>query len=251
MSKNELTEYNPEYFLEDEDWLEDEGLNLIRGWAREGYSIRDIAHRSGVGIHKLEKWRRTNPEFAKALRQGREVIDYKVESALLKSALGYKTKEVTVIAVLKNGKMVEVQRQTVTKEVAPNVTSCTTWLYNRMPDKWKNMNNRSNIIDELKEEDSDISITVTRASKDNNKTIINNPSDSEEEQEWQESVNKSVTLRRKTEEEKKKEREEKRKAAKLKKQQELSQSSKLLHFSSDNQEEVDLDYWPDDWEDED
>lgn len=223
-------------FVDPEEWLTEDRLMLLECWARDGYTYADVAQRIGISNAQLTKWRKEFPEIHKALAKGREIVDYQVENALLKSALGYKTKEVTIITVLKNGKMVETTKQTVTKEIAPNISACQTWLYNRLPDKWKNMNARSNILNELGDESSDISITVTRAGS---KKSSSDSVETEEDKEWQESVNQSISIRKKTEEEKKKERKEKA----AKKQNKGPQKTKV--------EEIDLDYWPDDWEEDD
>ena len=135
-------------FVDPEEWLTEDRLMLLECWARDGYTYADVAQRIGISNAQLTKWRNAYPEFRDALKKGREIVDYQVENALLKSALGYKTKEVTIITVLKNGKMVETTKQTVTKEIAPNISACQTWLYNRLPDKWKNMNARSKILSE-------------------------------------------------------------------------------------------------------
>lgn len=224
-------------FVDPEEWLTEDRLMLLECWARDGYTYKDVAQRIGISNAQLTKWRNAYPEFRDALKKGREIVDYQVENALLKSALGYKTKEVTIITVLKNGKMVETTKQTVTKEIAPNISACQTWLYNRLPDKWKNMNARSNILSELGDESSDISITVTRAGS---KKSSSDSVETEEDKEWQESVNQSISIRKKTEEEKKKERKEK--AAKKKEKQQNKGPRKT------RVEEIDLDYWPDDWE---
>ena len=203
-------------FADPEDWITDDKLMLLECWARDGFTFKDIADRIGITDKQLGKWRREYPEITEALNNGREVIDYKVENSLLKAALGYRTKEVTVITTLRNGKTVENTIQTVTKDVPPNVNACQTWLYNRRPDKWRNMNGRSSLIDELSEKDSSISITVTRASKEGDKdTVVET-----EDKEWQDSVNTSVTLKKNEEQRK-------------------------------TENHNDLDYWPEDWEDED
>lgn len=169
-------------FVDPEEWLTEDRLMLLECWARDGYTYADVAQRIGISNKQLTTWRKEFPEIHKALAKGREIVDYQVENALLKSALGYKTKEVTIITVLKNGKMVETTKQTVTKEVAPNISACQTWLYNRLPDKWKNMNARSNILNELGDESSDISITVTRAGS---KKSSSDSVETEEDKEWQ------------------------------------------------------------------
>ena len=128
------------------EWLEDDGLLLLESWSRDGYSLGDISNRIGISSSTLTKWRKKYPEVNKALKQGREIVDYKVENALLKSALGYKTKEVKVITTMRNGKVTEVVKETTDKEQSPNVYAIQCWLFNRLPDKWKR--NRDSIIEQ-------------------------------------------------------------------------------------------------------
>ena len=74
------------------DWFEEENLMLLECWTRDGYTFEDIANKIGITTVALRTWRKQYPEIDKALKAGREIVDYKVENALLKSALGYKTK---------------------------------------------------------------------------------------------------------------------------------------------------------------
>ena len=196
------------------EWLEDDGLLLLESWSRDGYSLGDISNRIGISSSTLTKWRKKYPEVNKALKQGREIVDYKVENALLKSALGYKTKEVKVITTMRNGKVTEVVKETTDKEQSPNVYAIQCWLFNRLPDKWKR--NRDSII-EQGDEDTTIKVTVERASEKKHED-----SDGRE-------MNKSISIRNKTKEEIEAEREVK---------------TEILPDESE-----DLDFWPDDWED--
>lgn len=219
------------------DWLEEDQLMLLECWARDGYTFEDIANRIGIGSTTLKTWRKKYPEIDEALKKGREIVDYKVENALLKSALGYKTKEVKVTTTMRYGKVVETVKETIDKEQAPNVSAIQCWLYNRLPKKWKNMNSKANIFDEF-DEDTSIHVTVTRASGNNNQTHI----DTNEDEEWQQEVNSSIEIRNATEE-------EKRAAAENRKREQteatLNRSTKIEPDATDE----DLDYWPDDWED--
>lgn len=222
------------------DWLEEDHLMLLECWARDGYTYQDIANRIGIDVSTLKVWRAKYPDIEKALKTGREIIDYKVENALLKSALGYRTKETKVITIMRRGVVVETQTETVEKEQAPNVSAAQCWLYNRLPKKWKNMNSRSNIFEEM-DEDTSIHVTVTRASNANKQNATSESDDMDEE--WQDEVNSSIEIRKATEDEKK----EAEKAKPKKKQIEhLNEATKVEHEAED-----DLDYWPDDWEDED
>lgn len=144
--------------------LEDDGLLLLEGWSRDGYSMSDIAEILGINLMTLYKWRNKFPQIDEAMKAGKEVIDYKVESALLKCALGYKTKEVKTTTIMRFGKVVETQKEVLEKENAPNVQAITLWLTNRNKEKWKTPNSKS-LLDEV-EEDTSIQVTVTRAGKD-------------------------------------------------------------------------------------
>lgn len=208
-----------------DEWLEEDQLMLLASWARDGYTLNDIAAKMGVGYSTLRDWRFKHPEIDKALKKGREFVDYQVENALLRSALGYKTKEVRVTTIMRRGVLVEEQREVVDKEQAPNVSAIQTWLFNRCPDKWKR--NRDNLID-LDEDDTKIQVTVTRASR----------KDSEDDDDWQGEVNESIEVRKATSEEQAQKRAEKRK-----------QGDKKRTVVEEETEAEDLDYWPDDWED--
>lgn len=197
-------------------WLTDDGLILIEAWARDGYLLNEIADRMGIERYTLSKWRKRYPEIAQALNTGKELVDYKVENALLKAALGYTTKEIKVTLGKKvvNGEVFEVLKETTTREVAPNVTACMAWLNNRKHDQWKR--NRDKVL-ELDEEDSNINITIVRGPKEDN---------------LGDNVNQEVNFQPKKQEQTKVEEQEV-------KDQEVDEDVE------------DLDYWPDDWEDED
>lgn len=243
-----------------EDWLEADGLILMESWARDGYTVQDIATRIGITQEALRGWMRKYPEIKQAINNGRELVDYKVENALLKAALGYKTREVRITTTIRNGKTVETIREKIEREQAPNVSACQVWLYNRVPKKWKNMNARANILEDM-DEDTSIHITVERASA--------RPEErSGEDKEWQDEINKSISIRKATPEEQAQA--EKAKAAKKPPEKTLEElgvdvpskrpKGKEAHKSNGStkrnnmhtkSDAVDVDYWPDDWTDDD
>ena len=71
-----------------EKWLEEDGLTLLEGWARDGLTREQIAGQMGIGLSTFYKWQKRYPQIAQALRKGRELVDYQVEAALLDRALG-------------------------------------------------------------------------------------------------------------------------------------------------------------------
>lgn len=199
-----------------DEWLDDDNLMLVEAWARDGYTKQDIADRIGIHISTLREWEKHYPEIKEALRKGREIIDYKVENALLKRALGYTTKEIKVVLgrQVKGGQTFQITKEVVEKEIAPDVTACAIWLNNRRPDKWKR--NRDKIV-EVEEEDSNLQITIVRGPKANDEL---------------DGTNQEITI-----------------SAKGKGD---GQTSPVLSKSDAIKEKQDdQDYWPDDWEDED
>lgn len=223
-----------------EEWLEEDNLMLLECWARDGYTYTDIANRIGIDLSTLRRWRVQYPEIEHALKRGREIIDYKVENALLKSALGYKKKEVKVTTTIRYGKTIETVKEVTDKEQAPNVSAIQCWLYNRLPDKWKK--NRDQLF-ELDEEDTKIQVTVTRASAGQTTKAQHTNGKDEIDEEWQDEVNQSIEIRSATEE-------ERAEAAKRKAQNAAqSDSNRATKVETESSDE-DLDYWPDDWEDE-
>lgn len=229
------------------EWLEEDHLMLLECWARDGYTFEDIANRIGITMGALKKWRDQYPEINNALKAGREIVDYKVENALLKSALGYRTKEMKVTTVIRHGKVVETIKEVTDKEQAPNVSAAQCWLYNRLPDKWKNMNSRKNIIEDMMDEDTSIQVTVTRASKNQSAQCTQSTQNTEEQDdEWVDEVNKSIEIRKSTEEEIK----EAQKAKKEKAKENKGKADVKVKTKVETETEDDLDAWPDDWEDE-
>lgn len=95
-------------------------LILVEGWARDGLNDEQIANNLGISKDTFYKYKRNHTDFSDSLKKGKEVVDFEVENALLKSAL--------------NG----------------NVTAQIYWLNNRKPKQWKNKReNTENNNDEI------------------------------------------------------------------------------------------------------
>ena len=119
------------------NWITDEGLLKIEGWARDGLTDEQISHNIGIHPSTLYEWQKKHPEISEALKKGKEVIDRQVENALLKRALGYEYEEVKqIIEKDEKGKDRKRIEKTV-KKVIPDVTAQIFWLKNRKPNEWK------------------------------------------------------------------------------------------------------------------
>ena len=101
-----------------EQWLTDEGLTLLEGWARQGQLDVDIARHIGINVATLYGWKNRFPEIDRALKKGKEVVDFAVENALLNKALGGDT------------------------------TAMIFWLKNRMPKHWRDRPEAAKEVDD-------------------------------------------------------------------------------------------------------
>lgn len=122
-----------------EDWLDEDSLLKVQGWARDGLSNEQIAHNMGITFQTLYKWQDKYSELREALKKGKEVVDREVENALLKRALGYEYDEVTQEPVTDKDTGITEMRVTkrVTKQIVPDVTAQIFWLKNRKPDEFR------------------------------------------------------------------------------------------------------------------
>lgn len=111
------------------DWLEKDKLILLEGWARDGLTDEQIAKNIGINRTTLYDWKKKEINIADALKKGKKVVDFEVENALLKRALGYEYEEETY----ENG----ILTKKVKKQVAPDTTAQIFWLKNRQTKKWR------------------------------------------------------------------------------------------------------------------
>lgn len=115
------------------EWITEEGLLKIEGWARDGLTDEQIAHNIGIATRTLYDWKNKYSHLSQSLKKGKEVIDRQVENALLKKALGYKYEEIKTEESEKDG--VKVTRTI--KEVVADTTAQIFWLKNRKPKEWR------------------------------------------------------------------------------------------------------------------
>lgn len=115
-------------------------LPMIEGLARNGVPEEQIAKKLGVGYSTFRKYKEKYVALVAALKKGREVVDFEVEGALIKRALGYSYVEETreLREDENGGGATLVLTKTVTKQVAPDVAAQKIWLLNRKPEEWQN-----------------------------------------------------------------------------------------------------------------
>ncbi len=116
-----------------QEWLTPDGLLQLQGWAREGLTDAQISKNLGINPATLYRWVEKHPEIGEAIKKGKAPVDFEVENALLKRALGYDYEE-TITEVYGDGKK---HVKKVKRHVPPDVGAICFWLKNRKPEKFR------------------------------------------------------------------------------------------------------------------
>lgn len=128
-----------------DDWLTEDGLTRIEGWARDGLSEEQIAHNMGICYDTLNEWKKRFSDISDAIKKGKAPADQKVENALYKTATGYKVtlkkpiKIKTTKKINGKGEVTEEHVEYHDEEIyiKPDTTAQIFWLKNRRPDRWR------------------------------------------------------------------------------------------------------------------
>ena len=109
---------------------------LAKYMARCGLTDVEIAKEMNISKATLNRWKKAYPEFLNSLKENKKFIDALVEDSLLKKALGYEFEEVEVI--VSKDKSSRIKK---TKKWIHDTTAIIFWLKNRMPDRWRDVQN--------------------------------------------------------------------------------------------------------------
>lgn len=155
-----------------EYWLTDEGLTLLKGWAKDGLTDEQIANNMNISCSTFYKYKDKYVEISEALKKNKEVADYEVENSLFKRALGYDTPVLKHMKVkhveyndegYKSCEYEEIVEIHDIIHVPADITAQIFWLKNRQPGKWrekqKELNDMSEddkvlLVDDLKDYES-------------------------------------------------------------------------------------------------
>ena len=126
-------------------WIENDGLKRIESWARDGLSTEQIAHNIGIATTTLRDWMGKFNLISEAIKRGKAPVDFEVENALYKSAIGYTVKVKKAIKVktkkqLKDKGMIEEEHVELVDEeqyIEPKTAAQIFWLKNRKPAEWQ------------------------------------------------------------------------------------------------------------------
>jgi len=109
-------------------------LEEIKDWVRNGATDKEVWERLGISENSFYEYKKRFSEFSESIKENKEIVDAKVESALLKRALGYEYDEITKERK-DDGELVVTK--TVRKQVVPDTKAQIFWLKNREPSKWR------------------------------------------------------------------------------------------------------------------
>lgn len=71
-----------------EYWLTEDGLTLLKGYARRGLNDEQIAAKMHIAPSTLYEWKKKFPEISEALKEGKDLPDIKMENALYEAGIG-------------------------------------------------------------------------------------------------------------------------------------------------------------------
>ena len=120
-------------------WLQEDNLIRIESWARMGLTNEQIAKNIGVNADTFYTWLKKYPEISESIKKGKAPIDFEVENALFKRAIGYEYEEVETIIEEIDGKQRK-RIKKIKKVALPETSAMIFWLKNRKPEQWRKLN---------------------------------------------------------------------------------------------------------------
>lgn len=120
-------------------WLQEDNLIRIESWARMGLTDEQIAKNMGISAVTLYEWMKKYPNISKSIKKGKAPIDFEVENALFKRAIGYEYEEVETIIEEIDGKQRK-RIKKIKKVALPETSAMIFWLKNRKPKEWRKLN---------------------------------------------------------------------------------------------------------------
>lgn len=122
-----------------QEWLEQDNLLMIEGWARQGLTDEQISKNMSISYSTFREWKKKYSALSAALKKGKTPVDFEVENALLKRAMGFEYEETETIIEEIDGKQRK-RIKKIKKVALPETSAIIFWLKNRMPEQWRKFN---------------------------------------------------------------------------------------------------------------
>lgn len=119
------------------EWITEDGLLTVKGWARDGFSNDQIADRIGVNVATIYDWMNRFPNFSNAIKKGREPVAEKIEDSFY-SKCEWQEYEETREEIIKHPDGSETKKIVrVRHPVPPDTAALIFALKNLKPNKWR------------------------------------------------------------------------------------------------------------------
>lgn len=122
-----------------EKWIAEDGLLLLKGWARDGLTDEEIARKMHISSSTFYDWQKKYSEISEAIKKGREPVNVILEDTAIERATEWKTvKEITREPRFnrETGETELAVTKEVEKKVPPDSTLLIFLMKNRMKDKY-------------------------------------------------------------------------------------------------------------------
>ncbi|MDE6678313.1 MAG: helix-turn-helix domain-containing protein [Ruminococcus sp.] len=146
------------------EWINPDGLLLIKGWARDGLTDKEIAKNIGISLSTFCEWKNKFPEFSEAIKNGRKPVIIEVEDTFFEKKLKgyYVNEEIEEVTIHPDGGQTKHKRKS-KRYIPPDTTAMIFFMKCRIPKKYNekialSIENESNgklseLIEGLKEND--------------------------------------------------------------------------------------------------
>lgn len=119
-------------------------LDSVKGWAMNGSTDEELAKMLGISTTLLYEWKKDKPEFADAIKKGKETSNGELLNSAFTQSIGFMYKEQVPVRVkdykLIEGQLKQIERVEVVeidKYCPPNPTMNIFMLKNRLPEEYK------------------------------------------------------------------------------------------------------------------
>jgi transcriptional regulator with XRE-family HTH domain len=151
-----------------QEWLTEDGLLLLKDFARDGLTDEQIADKCGINVGTLYRWKNEHGEICEALKRGKEPYDAEVVDSLHNKTKGYTVKvekafKLREVYYDEKGHRCEKETLETALEdqyIPPDTAAQIFWLCNRRPSAWKNKRESTIDIRKTQEEATDETLAL-------------------------------------------------------------------------------------------
>lgn len=114
-------------------------VEQVRKLCNLGATDEEIGDFFGVSTRTVYRWKLQHEDFCQALRAGKDLADDRVERSLYQKATGFVFVEQTALKVKVDRDVERVEVVDVERFAPPDTQASLHWLYNRRPERWRNL----------------------------------------------------------------------------------------------------------------